>query len=81
MAIPFQTLSERGSLWHRWDPHLHTPGTALNDQYLGPEAWERFLSQIELTDPPIRALGITDYFNVERYQQVVEHTTGCGFRA
>ena len=25
----------RGSRWHRWDPHLHAPGTLLNDQFGG----------------------------------------------
>jgi predicted ATPase len=58
----------QGSVWHRWDPHLHAPGTILNDQYQGDDAWEQFLSRIEASDPPIRALGITDYFSVEVYQ-------------
>lgn len=35
MDNPFDVQSKRGSLWHRWDPHIHTPGTALNDQYTG----------------------------------------------
>jgi hypothetical protein len=49
----------RGSRWHRWDPHIHAPGTVLNNQYRGDDAWEQFLSRIETSDPPIRALGIT----------------------
>jgi hypothetical protein len=24
-----------GSLWNRWDPHIHAPGTVPNDQYRG----------------------------------------------
>jgi energy-coupling factor transporter ATP-binding protein EcfA2 len=63
--------SKQGSLWHRWDPHLHTPGTALNNQYKGTNPWEDFLKAIETSDPPIRALGITDYFGIERYEQVL----------
>ena len=70
---PYQVESQTGSLWHRWDPHIHTPGTALNDQYTGPAPWESFLTQIEASSPPVRALGITDYFGIERYEQVVEH--------
>jgi len=62
--------SARGSIWNRWDPHIHTPGTALNDQYIGEAAWNTFLSKIESAKPPIRALGITDYFSIERYTQV-----------
>lgn len=72
MSNSFEVQSKRGSLWHRWDPHIHTPGTALNDQYAGLDPWESFLSAIETSDPPIRALGITDYLGIERYEQVVD---------
>ena len=67
--------SKQGSLWHRWDLHLHTPGTALNNQYRGANPWEDFLKAIETSNPPIRALGVTDYFGVERYEQV--SASGC----
>ena len=72
MAGAIDTQNKRGSIWHRWDPHIHTPGTALNNQYTGTDPWEAFLGAIEASDPPIRALGITDYFGIERYEQVVE---------
>jgi len=72
MADMFDVQSKRGSIWHRWDPHIHTPGTALNDQYAGPDPWAAFLDAIEASNPPIRAIGITDYFGIERYEQVVE---------
>lgn len=72
MANAFSVQSNRGSLWHRWDPHIHTPGTALNDQYAGSNPWEAFLSAIESSTPPIRALGITDYFGIESYEQVID---------
>lgn len=61
----------RGSRWHRWDPHIHTPGTALNDQYKGSDPWDVFVSKIEQSDPPIRALGITDYCGIEGYIDTV----------
>jgi hypothetical protein len=72
MADAYEVQSKRGSIWHRWDPHIHTPGTALNDQYAGSDPWEAFLGAIEASSPPIRALGITDYFGIERYEQVVD---------
>ena len=28
-----------GAAWHRWDPHVHAPGTTLNDQFGGAGAW------------------------------------------
>ncbi|MGV8664330.1 hypothetical protein ACV357_35545, partial [Pseudomonas aeruginosa] len=59
-------------LANSWDPPIHTPVTPLNDQYSGPDPWETFLSAIESSSPPIRALGITDYFGIERYEQDVD---------
>lgn len=64
--------SERGSEWHRWDPHIHTPGTVLNDQYEGSDPWESFLSKVEASNPVIEALGITDYFGIDTYQKTLE---------
>ena len=43
----------RGSRWHRWDPHLHAPGTLLADQFAGD--WEAYLSAVENSDPPLGA--------------------------
>ena len=45
----------RGSLWHRWDPHLHAPGTLFNDQFRG--EWEAYLTRIEQSEPRIEGLG------------------------
>jgi hypothetical protein len=64
---------QRGSLWHRWDPHIHAPGTILSDHYPIEDGWEQFLSRVEESDPPVRALGITDYYSTGTYEQVVEH--------
>jgi hypothetical protein len=72
MADIFDVQSKRGSIWHRWDPHIHTPGTALNDQYAGLNPWAAFLEAIEASNPPIRAMGITDYFGIECYEQLVD---------
>jgi len=58
----------RGSIWHRWDPHIHAPGTLLSDQFAGD--WEGYLSAIEQSDPIIRALGVTDYFCIQTYKEV-----------
>src|SRR5712692_2107867 len=61
------TWSSRGSLWHRWDPHLHAPGTLLSDQFGGD--WNSYLRRIETATPPVRALGVTDYFCIETYRR------------
>lgn len=60
----------RGSVWNRWDLHIHTPGTLLNDQYGGTNPWETFLTKVGTSQPPIRVLGITDYLSIEQYEEV-----------
>ena len=68
--------SNSGSRWHRWDPHLHAPGTVLNDQFKGHDAWERYLAALEVANPPIAAIGVTDYCGVETYERVRDAKTG-----
>lgn len=65
------TNNPQGSLWHRWDPHIHTPGTIINDQYSGADPWDDFLVRIENSEPRIRALGITDYFTLASYEKIL----------
>jgi hypothetical protein len=61
-----------GSHWNRWEPHIHAPGTILNDQYKGPDSWEQYLDALEKSTPPIHAVGITDYYSTETYQRVMK---------
>ena len=72
-TAPMRKCEPGGSRWHRWDPHIHAPGTVLNNQYRGADVWERFLTAVETSAPRIRALGITDYYSVEVYEQVVSY--------
>ena len=60
-----------GSRWHRWEPHIHTPGTVFNDQFKGPDAWERYLKVLEASSPTIQALGVTDYYSLDSYERVL----------
>ena len=66
-------MLSRGSEWHRWDPHLHTPGTVLNDQFSGQDPWEEYLLSLENQDPPIKSIGITDYYFTDCYEKVVAY--------
>ena len=63
MANPFP----RGSEWRRWDLHVHTPGTALNDNFK--DDWDGFLNAIE-TQQEVNVIGITDYLSIENYSKV-----------
>jgi hypothetical protein len=65
----------RGSEWHRWEPHIHAPGTALNDLFGGD--WNGYLGALEAASPSIRALGVTDYCSIECYKAILaEKATG-----
>ncbi|KPF84182.1 hypothetical protein IP70_16715 [alpha proteobacterium AAP38] len=59
-----------GSRWLRWEPHVHAPGTVLNDQFKGTDSWEEYLTKIEEATPAIRALGVTDYYLLDTYERV-----------
>lgn len=70
MAEGEDRVVRRGSEWHRWEPHIHAPGTILNDRYTGADAWEQFLSAIETASPVIRAVGLTDYCSIDTYKRL-----------
>lgn len=69
MADPYS--DPRGSIWRRWDPHLHAPGTALNDQFSGSDKFENYLDALEAATPALEALGVTDYLGTQCYADVV----------
>lgn len=60
---PDLLMYECGSEWRRWDLHIHTPETALNDQF---GDWEEYLNAIE-SQTVVRVLGVTDYFSIANY--------------
>jgi ABC-type lipoprotein export system ATPase subunit len=62
----------RGSVWRRWDPPIHTPGTTMNNQF-GQDAWDNYLTRIEQSEPRIEALGITDYCSIDEYEKVLDY--------
>jgi hypothetical protein len=62
-------LINRGSEWRRWEPHIHAPGTILNNQF-GVDPWEAYLSALESSIPRIRAVAVTDYYVTDTYEYV-----------
>ena len=64
-------MLSRGSEWRRWEPHIHAPGTVMNNQYQGPTAWEDYLSALEAATPTIQAIAVTDYYILDAYQEIV----------
>jgi predicted ABC-type transport system involved in lysophospholipase L1 biosynthesis ATPase subunit len=65
----------RGSEWRKWDLHVHSPLSGLNNQFPklenGEPDWEAYIGALEaLTD--ISVLGITDYFSIEGYRYICD---------
>ena len=75
---------ERGSTWNKWDFHVHTPYSILNNGY-GFDPYTDFKIQGLETDPfdeyvrrlfnkaienNIAAIGVTDYFSIEGYKRI-----------
>ncbi|WP_270823212.1 hypothetical protein PDN68_012800 [Bacteroides hominis] len=58
----------QGSIWRRWDLHVHTKGTNKNDQYKS-RTFDDFCELLfkRALEFKIAAIGITDYFSVENY--------------
>ena len=65
----------RGSQWRKWDLHVHSPLSILNNQYQklpnGEPDWEAFISKLE-SPGDIAVIGITDYFSIAGYRKVIE---------
>jgi hypothetical protein len=64
-------MLSRGSEWRRWEPHIHAPGTAMNNQFTGPTAWDEYLTALERATPIIEAIAVTDYYVTDTYEEVL----------
>ena len=60
----------RGSIWRKWDLHVHTPESLIH-QYRGPDPWERFIKEIESLPPEFKVIGINDYIFLDGYKRIL----------
>lgn len=60
----------RGSEWKKWDFHVHTPASVLNNQF--GDDWDNYVTILfkKAIEKGISAIGITDYFSVEGYKKI-----------
>lgn len=59
---------KKGAQWLKWDLHLHTPDTKLNNagfEIKNKDKWEKYCEILENSD--VAVFGITDYFSVDNY--------------
>ncbi|WP_369810899.1 TrlF family AAA-like ATPase [Marinobacter salarius] len=66
-------MLNRGSEWRRWEPHIHAPGTVMNNQFSGSNAWDDYLTALEQAAPVIEAIAVTDYYVTDTYQKILEY--------
>lgn len=57
-----------GSEWQRWEPHIHAPGTVLEDRF-PKDGWDAYVDALESVSPALRAIGITDYCIPRSYER------------
>lgn len=66
-------MINRGSEWHRWEPHIHAPGTILNNQFGAADPWGTYISTLETLTPVVEALAVTDYYVTDTYEELLRH--------
>lgn len=59
-----------GSKWRKWDLHVHTPESKLNNQF--PD-WDTYVKELynRAIANDFSVIGITDYFTIEGYKKLV----------
>lgn len=64
----------RGSIWSKWDLHIHTPKSICNE-YGGDteEIWEKFITHLENLPEEVKVIGINDYYFIDGFEKVMEY--------
>ncbi len=64
----------QGSTWKKWNFHVHTKGTNKNDQFSSATMDDFFhLFYKKAIENQIAAIGITDYFSIDRYRDALAY--------
>jgi ABC-type lipoprotein export system ATPase subunit len=61
----------RGSLWRKWDLHVHTPASLVHE-YEGTDPWPQFLDDLEGLPAEFKVIGINDYLFLDGYRRILE---------
>ena len=59
-----------GSIWRKWDLHVHPPASFLNNQF--GNNWDKYVQALfkKAIEKEICVIGITDYFTIDGYKKV-----------
>ncbi len=61
----------QGSLFRRWDLHVHTPQSIVPGSFVGADAWERWLQDIEALPAEFGVIGVNDYLFLDGYKRAL----------
>src|SRR5437016_3672657 len=59
-----------GSVWRKWDLHVHTPDSLVHE-YGGADPWARFLDELEALPAEFKVIGINDYVFLDGYKRIL----------
>lgn len=69
---PTVTKYPIGSLWRRWDLHVHTPASLIHHYpSVDGDPWKAFLDDLERLPPEFAVIGINDYLSIDGYRRVL----------
>lgn len=63
-------IDDCGSTWKRWDLHVHTPESALANQF---SDWDNYINALERAGADVSVIGITDYCSIEGYKKILDY--------
>lgn len=63
----------KGSEWKKWDLHIHTPCSILNNDF-GSD-WDIYVKKLfkKAIKEEVHAIGITDYFTIDGYKIITQN--------
>src|SRR5436305_2049545 len=66
------TRYPRGSEWRKWDLHVHTPFSALNNGF--GQDFDRYAAVLlrKAVEQGVAAIGVTDYFLIDGYARLCQ---------
>lgn len=68
-----QSPYKRGSEWRKWDLHIHTPLSLVQNYGANTEeVWEKYITDLENLPKEFSVLGINDYLFIDGYEKVLQ---------
>ena len=68
-----------GSIWRKWDLHVHTPASLAHRFQPGAatDPWDAYIKALAQLPSEFKVIGINDYLFIEGYRRVREaHQSG-----